>query len=343
MEAIKSGDAPKLPRGKLETQTEMSKWWKDFTTYQKCHGEKWITYNAQNEPVVNGHWKMVGGTSGPSIQPNLPNYILVAVPADAVAAVRHSAERQNADMIKENRKLIEKLCSERIIFAELIKECVEPIIPSLMRTATGPGLFDDPTNPLLMLQLIRRFNPHDREMTGNSVRNFYDSEGYFKSNYQGASSAYDFLEAKRTQWEHLVSLCDRANDEAAGSVIMMTERERVIVLMSTIHAGYRTLKRRIDLGELPAVITMIEFTNFINKYEITAEELRPKLIPQRKIFATTKSEATKTVCRLVGHTPGHEYGGLECNNECKIKMNKKESYAESQRNDVKRLTGSNDK
>ena len=37
MEAIKSGDVPKLPRGKLVTQTEMSKWWKDFTTYQKCH------------------------------------------------------------------------------------------------------------------------------------------------------------------------------------------------------------------------------------------------------------------------------------------------------------------
>ena len=60
---------------------------------------------------------MVGGTSGPSTQPNLPNYILVAVPADAVAAVRHSAERQNTDMIKENRKLTEKLCSERIIFS----------------------------------------------------------------------------------------------------------------------------------------------------------------------------------------------------------------------------------
>ena len=53
--------------------------------------------------------------------------------------------------------------------------------------------------------------------------------------------------------------------------------------MSTIHAGYRTLKRRIDLGELPAVITIIEFTSFINKYEITAEKLRSKLIPQRKI------------------------------------------------------------
>ena len=75
-------------------------------------------------------------------------------------------------------------------------KATKPIIPSLMRTATGPGLFDDPTNPLLMLQLIRRFNPHDREMTGNSVRNFYDSEGYFKSNYQGVSSAYDFWKPK---------------------------------------------------------------------------------------------------------------------------------------------------
>ena len=116
--------------------------------------------------------------------------------------MRHSAERQNADMTKENRKLREKLCSDRIIFAELIKECVEPIIPSLMRTTTGPGLFDDPTNPLLMLQPIGRFNPHDREMTGNNGRNFYNSEGYLKSNYRGASSA------KRTQWVHLVSLCN---------------------------------------------------------------------------------------------------------------------------------------
>ena len=61
----------------------------------KVSWRKWITYNAQNEPVVNGHLKMVGGTSGPSIQPKLPNYILVVVPADAVAAVKHSAERQN--------------------------------------------------------------------------------------------------------------------------------------------------------------------------------------------------------------------------------------------------------
>ena len=58
---------------------------------------------------------------------------------------------------------------------------------------------------------------------------------------------------------------------------MISERERVIVLMSTIHAGYRTLKQRIDLGELPVVN---EYTNFIDKYEITAEELRPKLMPR---------------------------------------------------------------
>ena len=49
----------------------------------------------------------------------------------------------------------------------------------------------------------------------------------------------------------------RANTEAAGSVTMMSERERVMVLMSTIHSGYRLLKRRIDLGELPAVNTLV--------------------------------------------------------------------------------------
>ena len=82
-------------------------------------------------------------------------------------------------MMKENRKLIEKEVAR-----ELFKEREGPIVPSLMRIVTGPGLFDDPTNPLLMLQLIRRFNPHDREMTGNSVRNFYDSKGYYISTYR---------------------------------------------------------------------------------------------------------------------------------------------------------------
>ena len=57
---------------------------------------------------------MIGGTSGPSVQPYLLNYILVVVPADAVAAVRHSEERQNADMIKENRKLL-KLCGSHCL------------------------------------------------------------------------------------------------------------------------------------------------------------------------------------------------------------------------------------
>ena len=58
---------------------------------------------------------MVGGMSGPSVQLDLPNYILVVVPGDTVAAVRHSEERQNADMIKENRKLIEKLCGSHYL------------------------------------------------------------------------------------------------------------------------------------------------------------------------------------------------------------------------------------
>ena len=57
---------------------------------------------------------MVGGMSGASVQLDLPNYILVVVPADAVAAVRHSEERQNADMIKENRKLL-KLCGSHYL------------------------------------------------------------------------------------------------------------------------------------------------------------------------------------------------------------------------------------
>ena len=61
---------------------------------------------------------------------------------------------------------------------------------------------------------------------------------------------------------------------------------------------------------------MIKFVNSIKV--ITAEELRPKLIPQRKIFATTKSQSPKTLYRFVGHTPGDEYGGLKCNYECKI-------------------------
>ena len=61
-----------------------------------------------------------------------------------------------------------------------------------------PALFEDPTQPLEMLQLIRIFNPHDKEMVANMVRNFYEVEAFFKSNYQGMLSAYEFTESKRS-------------------------------------------------------------------------------------------------------------------------------------------------
>ena len=342
MEAFNKGEeVPKLPKQKNINQTDMDKWFKDFTLYQKCKGEKWIVYHENGVDVaVAGNWQMVGGSVGPSIQPVQPNYLPIIVPGDALAAVRHSAERQNGEMIKENRKLKEKLASERLVLAELIKDCMEPIIPLLMRTPGGPALFEDPTDPLQILLMIRSFNPHDKELIGNSVRNFYESEGYFKTSYQGMMTAYEFMESKRNQWEHLVCLCNRANSQAADSVIMMSDRERVMVLMSTMHQGYRNIKRRIDLGELPGVNTLEEFTNFINRYEITAAEMRPKPIVQRKIFTVTEGTGTNNhrICKIPGHTPGHQYGGKQCNEECKIKFNNKSKYAEEKRDDVKRMT-----
>ena len=341
MEANKAEEVPRLPRNKIVNQTDMSKWFKDFTLYQKCKGEKWVVYPEDGgDPAVAGHWQMVGGSIGPSVQPDAPNYVLVIVPGDAAAAVRHAAERQNGEMVKENRKLVERLAGERLVLAELIKECTEPILPLLMRTPGGPALFEDPINPLAMLQMIRSFNPHDRELIGNSVRNFYESEGFFKTSYQGMMTAYEFMEAKRTQWEHLNALCQRANTEAEGSVIMMSDRERVMVLMSTMHQGYRNIKRRIDLGELPTVNTLEDFIVFINRYEITAAELRPKPVIQRKIFVSTAEagDPQKRICTLSGHTPGHQYGGNECNEQCKRKLNTKYKYAEEKRVDVKRVT-----
>ena len=342
MEAFNKGEeVPKLPKQKNINQTDMDKWFKDFTLYQKCKGEKWIVYHENGVDVaVAGNWQMVGGSVGPSIQPVQPNYLPIIVPGDALAAGRHSAERQNGEMIKENRKLKEKLASERLVLAELIKDCMEPIIPLLMRTPGGPALFEDPTDPLQILLMIRSFNPHDKELIGNSVRNFYESEGYFKTSYQGMMTAYEFMESKRNQWEHLVCLCNRANSQVADSVIMMSDRERVMVLMSTMHQGYRNIKRRIDLGELPGVNTLEEFTNFINRYEITAAEMRPKPIVQRKIFTVTEGTGTNNhrICKIPGHTPGHQYGGKQCNEECKIKFNNKSKYAEEKRDDVKKMT-----
>ena len=143
------------------------------------------------------------------------------------------------------------------------------------------------------------------------VRNFYEAEAFFKSNYQGMLSAYEFTESKRSKWEHLLALAARANAVTAGSVAMMTERESVIVLMSTIHAGYKSIKRRIDLGEIGNVNTMEEFLTFLNRYEVPASENRPRTILSRKIFAAMKSAESNRACKLPGHTPGHIYGGRE--------------------------------
>ena len=54
-----------------------------------------------------------------------------------------------------------------------------------------------------------------------------------------------------------MALAAGANAVTAGSVAMMTERERVIVLMSTFHAGYKSVKRRINLDGIGNVNTEI--------------------------------------------------------------------------------------
>ena len=74
--------------------------------------------------------------------------------------------------------------------------------------------------------MIGSFNPNDEELMGNLVRNFHEAEGYFKTSYQGMMTAYEFMESKRTQWERLLVLYNRANTQAANSVVMMTDRER---------------------------------------------------------------------------------------------------------------------
>ena len=173
----------------------MGKRFKEFILYQKCKGEKWVVYDENGA----GNWQMAGDSVGPSTKPVQPNYLPIVVPGDAIAALRHAAERQNGEMLKENRKLKERFVSERLVLAELLKDCVEPIIPLLVRTPGGPALFEDPTNPLLILQMTRSFNSHDKELIGNSVRK---AEGYFKTSYQGMMTAYEFIESKRNQWEH---------------------------------------------------------------------------------------------------------------------------------------------
>ena len=69
-------------------------------------------------------------------------------------------------MGKETRRQTEIQAGDRLKMAEMIKDCVEPITPILMRTNGGPELFEDQMSPLAMLQMIRLFNPNDREMVG---------------------------------------------------------------------------------------------------------------------------------------------------------------------------------
>ena len=107
----------------------MTRWWKDFSVYQKVYGEKWVSYNATNEPIVCGHWQMVRGSIGPCVQPTLPNHAPIIIAAEALAPARHAAERQNGNMVKETRKKLEKLAGHRLVLAEMIKDCVEPTLP----------------------------------------------------------------------------------------------------------------------------------------------------------------------------------------------------------------------
>ena len=67
-------------------------------------------------------------------------------------------------MGKETRRQTEIQAGDRL--AEMIKDCMEPITPIPMRTNGGPELFEGQMSPLAMLQMIRLFNPNDREMVG---------------------------------------------------------------------------------------------------------------------------------------------------------------------------------
>ena len=69
-------------------------------------------------------------------------------------------------------------------------------------------------------------------MVGNTVRNFYEAESYFKGYYQGSASAYEFIEAKKTQWEHLIALSNRANATAVGM-------HKSVDIMDTLHRHKR--------------------------------------------------------------------------------------------------------
>ena len=72
----------------------------------------------------------------------------------------------------------------------------------------------------------------------------------------------------------------------------------------------------------------------------STSESKPKPIQQRKIFAaqTENSDGDQgRLCILKGHTPGHIYGGIECNKQCKSKFSSKMKYAEEKRDEIHKI------
>lgn len=49
--------------------------------------------------MASGHWQMVGGPVGQSVQPAMPNHVLIVT--DAAAPARHAAERQMETWVRK--------------------------------------------------------------------------------------------------------------------------------------------------------------------------------------------------------------------------------------------------
>ena len=64
-----------------------------------------------------------------------------------------------------------------------------------------------------MLQMIRSFNPHDKELIGNSVRKIHEAEGYFKTSYQGMMTAHEFMESQRIPVDEIQLFYRRNKDK----------------------------------------------------------------------------------------------------------------------------------
>ena len=64
--------------------------------------------------MVSGHWQMVGGPVGQSVQPAMPNHVLIVTD---YACGRET----NGDMGKETRRQTEIQAGDRLVMAETIK------------------------------------------------------------------------------------------------------------------------------------------------------------------------------------------------------------------------------